>query len=95
MYESSEITVDIRWANKNRRMGMSRIVLLNTTFLRSNRKFALLIIVIIASVITPPDVFSQVLMSIPLMILYELGIFMVYLARRKKDNLPDGEAETG
>ena len=74
---------------------LGSIGILSTTFLRSNRKFALLIIVIFASVITPPDVFSQVLMAIPLMILYELGIFMVYLARRKKDNLPDGEAEAG
>jgi len=74
---------------------LGSIGILNTTFLRSNRKFALLIIVIFASVITPPDVFSQVLMAIPLMILYELGIFMVYLARRKKGNLTDGEAEAG
>ncbi len=74
---------------------LGSIGIINTKFLRSNRKIALLIIVIFASVITPPDVFSQVLMAIPLMILYELGIFMVYLARRKKDNLHDGEAEAG
>jgi sec-independent protein translocase protein TatC len=66
---------------------LGSIGILNTGFLRSNRKFALLIIIIVASVITPPDVFSQVLMAIPLMILYELGIFMVYLARRKKDDI--------
>ncbi len=58
--------------------------LVNTAFLRSNRKFALLVIVIFAAVLTPPDIFSQVLMAIPLMILYEIGIFMVYLAWRKK-----------
>jgi sec-independent protein translocase protein TatC len=72
---------------------LGSIGVINTSFLRSNRKFALLIIVIVASVITPPDVFSQVLMAIPLMLLYELGIFMVYLARRKKNKLPDGETE--
>lgn len=58
--------------------------LVSTTFLRSNRKFALLVIIIFASVLTPPDLFSQILMAIPLMLLYELGIFMVYLAQRKK-----------
>jgi len=58
-------------------------VILNTTFLRRNRKFALLVIVVFAAILTPPDVFSQILMAIPLLLLYELGIFMVYLARRK------------
>lgn len=63
---------------------LGSIGLLNTSFLRRNRKFALLIIVIFASILTPPDIFSQVLMAIPLMLLYELGIFMVYLAGKKK-----------
>lgn len=56
--------------------------LVNTTFLRHNRKYALLVILIISAILTPPDVFSQIMMAIPLMLLYELGIFMVYLARR-------------
>lgn len=63
---------------------LGSIGLINTKFLRRNRKYALLIIVIISAILTPPDVFSQVLMAIPLMLLYELGIFMVYLAWRKK-----------
>ncbi|MDY6827272.1 MAG: twin-arginine translocase subunit TatC [Bacillota bacterium] len=58
--------------------------ILQTDFLRRNRKFALLIIVIFSAILTPPDVFSQVLMAIPLMLLYEMGIFMVYIARRKE-----------
>ncbi len=70
---------------------LGSIGLVSTTFLRKNRKFALLIIIIFASILTPPDIFSQVLMAIPLMLLYELGIFMVYLSRRKKKDrdLPD------
>jgi len=63
---------------------LGSIGLISTAFLRRNRKFALLIIVIFASILTPPDIFSQVLMAIPLMLLYELGIFMVYLSWRKK-----------
>ncbi len=56
---------------------------IDPAFLRRNRKYALLIIIVCAAIITPPDIFSQVLMAIPLMLLYELGILMVYLARRK------------
>jgi sec-independent protein translocase protein TatC len=62
---------------------LGSIGILNTTFFRRNRKFALLVIVVFAAILTPPDVFSQILMAIPLLLLYELGIFMVYLARRK------------
>ncbi len=73
---------------------LGSIGLISTTFLRRNRKFALLIIIIFASVLTPPDIFSQVLMAIPLMLLYELGIFMVYLAWRKKKE-PDQDETSG
>lgn len=69
--------------------------IISTTFLRSNRKFALLIIVILSAVITPPDIFSQVLMTIPLMLLYELGIFMVYLARRNRDRVSTEDIQAG
>ncbi|MFO8192249.1 MAG: twin-arginine translocase subunit TatC [Bacillota bacterium] len=71
--------------------------ILHTDFLRRNRKFALLIIVVFAAILTPPDVFSQVLMAIPLMLLYELGIFMVYIARRKeaKNYSPGHSADDG
>ncbi len=63
---------------------LGSIGLVETAFLRRNRKYALLIIIVFASIITPPDIFSQVLMAIPLMLLYELGIFMVYISGRKK-----------
>ena len=73
---------------------LGSIGLITTGFLRKNRKFALLIIIIFASILTPPDIFSQVLMAIPLMLLYELGILMVHLSWRKKKNrnLPDASA---
>lgn len=74
---------------------LGSIGLVNTAFLKSNRKFALLIIIILSAVITPPDIFSQVLMAIPLMLLYELGIFMVYLARRKIDKSPAEDMQAG
>lgn len=63
---------------------LGSIGLVDTQMMRRNRKFALLAVVIFAAILTPPDPFSQVLMAIPLMLLYEMGIFMVYLARRKK-----------
>lgn len=63
---------------------LGSIGVLNTAFLRRNRRLAIVIILIIAAVLTPPDVFSQILMAIPLLILYECGILLVYLAQRKR-----------
>ncbi len=60
------------------------IGVVNSSFLRRNRKFALLIIVIVSAILTPPDVFSQILMSIPLLLLYELGIMLVSFTQRNK-----------
>jgi len=73
---------------------LGSIGIVNTAFLRDNRKFALLIIVIFAAILTPPDIFSQILMAIPLMLLYELGIFMVYLASRKRINHDSADVST-
>jgi sec-independent protein translocase protein TatC len=58
--------------------------LLSSQFLSSNRKYALLVNAIISAIITPPDVFSQILMIIPLAILYEVGFVLVRISERKR-----------
>lgn len=63
---------------------LGAIGVLHAAFLKRNRKFAIVIILIIAAVLTPPDVFTQILMVIPLMILYECGILLVSFAQRKR-----------
>ena len=45
-------------------------------FLRKNRKFALVIVLSLSAIITPPDIVSQIIVSIPLLILYEVSIFI-------------------
>lgn len=70
-------------------LGMLNVV--NASFLRKSRKYALLIIVIVSAVLTPPDVFSQIMMSIPLMGLYEIGILMVVFSQRRKKEVPPSE----
>lgn len=63
---------------------LGRIGLLSSAFLRRNRKYALLVILILAAIITPPDVISQLVMAGPLLILYEIGIIMVVFSERKR-----------
>lgn len=63
---------------------LGSIGVLNAAFLKRNRRFAIVIILVLAAVLTPPDVFSQILMAIPLLILYECGIVLVSFAQRKR-----------
>lgn len=60
------------------------IGIISSSFLRKNRKFAVLIITIVAAIMTPPDVVSQILMAIPLVFLYEAGTLLVRLTERQK-----------
>ena len=53
---------------------LSKIGLVTSEFLRKYRKHAVVIILILSAIITPPDIFSQVLVCMPLMLLYEIGI---------------------
>lgn len=55
---------------------LSKIGVVSPEFLRKYRKHAIVIILILAAIITPPDLFSQVLVTIPLVILYEVGILI-------------------
>ena len=53
---------------------LSKIGLVTPDFMRVYRKHAVVVILVISAVITPPDVTSQVLIAIPIFILYELSI---------------------
>ena len=55
---------------------LSKIGILTPQFMRHYRKHAIVIILIIAAIITPPDVASQILVTIPILILYEISIFI-------------------
>ncbi len=53
---------------------LSKVGLVTPDFLKKYRRHSLILIVTLSAIITPPDVFSQVLVALPLMILYEIGI---------------------
>ena len=63
---------------------LTKIGLVTPTFLRKYRRHAIIIILILAAIITPPDVFSQTLVFIPLYLLYEVSIFISVAVYRKK-----------
>lgn len=55
---------------------LARAGLVSPDYLKRNRKYMLVILLIISAIITPPDVFSQVMVCIPLTGLYELSIII-------------------
>jgi sec-independent protein translocase protein TatC len=55
---------------------LAKLGLVSAAFLRKYRKYALVIILIIAAIVTPPDVISQTIVTIPLVILYEASILI-------------------
>jgi sec-independent protein translocase protein TatC len=67
----------------------TKIGLITPTFLRKYRRHSIVVIFIIAAIITPPDVFSQTLVAIPLLILYEVSIFISARVMKQKDKQHD------
>ena len=67
---------------------LTKIGLITPSFLRKYRRHAIIVIFIIAAIITPPDVFSQTLVAVPLMLLYEVGILISAAVYKKKNHSP-------
>lgn len=65
---------------------LARVGIINSAFLKQYRRHSIVIILIAASIITPPDVITQILISMPLYFLYELSIVVV---KRVEKNLED------
>jgi sec-independent protein translocase protein TatC len=55
------------------------------SFLKKNRKYALLLFFVGAAILTPPDVVTQIMMALPLMLLYEISIIGARIFGRKKE----------
>lgn len=64
---------------------LSKVGLVTPEFLRGARKYAIVIIIIVAGVITPPDVVSQIIVSFPLLILYEISIWLSSKVQKEEE----------
>ena len=64
---------------------LSKIGILKPSFMRKYRRHAIIVILLVAGIVTPgPDITSQILLSIPLLILYEISILICKYSQRKK-----------
>lgn len=63
---------------------LSKIGIVSPSFLRKYRKHSIVVIFVISAIITPPDIFSQVLVSLPLILLYEISIVISRIVYSRK-----------
>ncbi len=68
---------------------LARLGMVTSDGLRRKRKYAVLCAFVVSAVLTPPDVVSQTLMAGPLVILYELGIWVAHFFGKKKPSRTD------
>lgn len=61
----------------------TRLGLLKVEFFIKYRKYMVLIIFIVAALLTPPDVVSQTLLAVPMLLLYEIGILLSRIGQKK------------
>jgi sec-independent protein translocase protein TatC len=65
-------------------MFLTRLRLLNPIRLRKMRRYAYLFLVILSSIVTPPDAISAIIVAIPLIILYEISVILSRIVYRKQ-----------
>ncbi len=63
---------------------LSKIGVVTPRYLSRNRKYAIVIMFIAGAIFTPPDVITQCLLALPLLLLYELSILLSRLLNRKR-----------
>jgi len=70
---------------------LAKMGVVDSRTLTKKRKYAILLVFITAALFTPPDVVTQGLMALPLMLLYEISIWVVRLGEKKSVHKEEGE----
>ncbi len=72
---------------------LSRMGVVTAKSMRGFRRYAVLLVFIVAAILTPPDVVSQLLMAVPMLLLYEVSILVAAVCGRKPKPEPAEGAE--
>ena len=74
---------------------LARAGLIDAQFLREKRRYAIVLVFVIAAVLTPPDVISQLALAVPTLLLYEASILAVQFVEKKRAAQAKAAAEGG
>ena len=75
---------------------LNRLGLLKVSWMKAGRRVVIVVIFIVAALITPPDIVSQITVALPVILLYELSIFLCSICEKmgwKKENIKEEESE--
>ena len=64
---------------------LTRIGVITPEFLKKKRKISLVLVLSLSAIITPPDVVSQIIVSIPILILYEVSIIIAKIVKKNQE----------
>jgi sec-independent protein translocase protein TatC len=64
---------------------LGRIGIIDSAFLRSKRRYAVVLVFIVAAILTPPDIFSMLALAAPALLLYELSIVAVGMIEKSRE----------
>lgn len=73
-------------------LGLAGII--SSKVMAEGRRYAIMAVVVLAAVVTPPDPISQLMLAIPLVLLYEISIWCVRLIELRRKKADDAEALT-
>jgi sec-independent protein translocase protein TatC len=78
---------------------LTKVGIISSQTLKDKRRYAIVFVFIAAAVVTPPDVFSQLSLAVPLLFLYEISIWLSVLVEKKRDKADleggDGDDASG
>lgn len=63
---------------------MARVGLITSEWLGKQRRYAIVLVFVVAAVLTPPDIFSQVSLAVPLLVLFEISIWSCRLVEKQR-----------
>lgn len=72
---------------------LARLGVVDHTWLAKNRRYAFLLAFVVGATLTPPDLFSQVSIALPFIVLYEVGVVVARVFGKKRPEEKDADAD--
>jgi sec-independent protein translocase protein TatC len=63
---------------------LARVGLVTAQWLRDKRRYAIVAVFVVAAILTPPDVISQLALAFPTLLLYEISVYLVAMVEKKR-----------
>jgi sec-independent protein translocase protein TatC len=72
---------------------LTRVGIITSDTLKQKRRYAIVIVFIVAAIVTPPDPISQCTLAFPLLVLYEASVWLSVMVERNRDKREKEERE--